>query len=146
MSYILFRYLHFAALLLLAAAVLIQNIAIKPTISNEDARNLARVDKAAGMGALLSLLFGLTLWLWIGKPAAFYSDNPAFHAKLGLFVVLIALAIYPALFFQRHARTTLPALQVPSSVRVLLRLELVVLALLPVLAFLIARGIGLPTS
>lgn len=146
MSYILFRFLHFGALLLLAGAVVIQNLAIKPTINDEDARNLARIDKAAGVGAVLSLLFGLALWLWVGKPASFYSENPVFHAKLGLFVVLIALAIRPALYFQKHAQTTMPELVVPGSVRVMLRLELVVLVLMPVLAFLIARGIGLPTS
>ncbi|GAB5500131.1 MAG: DUF2214 family protein [Pseudohongiellaceae bacterium] len=146
MAYLLFRYLHFGALLLLAGAVLIQNIAIKPTINNEDVHNLARIDKAAGLGALLSLVFGLALWLWVGKPAEFYSANPAFHAKLGLFVVLLALAVRPALYFQRHARSTAAELFVPASVRLLLKLELIVLLLMPVLAFLIARGIGLPTS
>jgi len=146
MTYALFRLLHFAALILLAGAVVIQNIAIRPSISDEDARNLAKVDKAAGLGALLSLVFGLLLWLWVGKPAAFYSDNPVFHVKLGLYLLLIALAVRPAVFLQRRAHTTQAEISVPGSVRLLLRLELVVLIVIPVLAFLMARGVGLPAS
>lgn len=143
MSYILFRYLHFAALILLAGAVLIQNMAIKKTISDEDARNLAKVDKFAGFGAALSLVFGLVLWLWVGKPAGFYSANPLFHAKLGLFLLLIVLAIRPAVFLHRLRNTTQGEIPVPGSVRLLLRLELALLIAMPVLASLMARGIGL---
>lgn len=143
MTYILLRYLHFAALILLAGAVLIQNMAINKTISDEDARNLAKVDKAAGLGAVLSLVFGLALWLWVGKPAEFYSANPLFHAKLGLFIVLLALAIRPALFLRGLRNTTQAQIAVPDSVRILLRLELVVLIAMPILASLMARGIGL---
>ena len=34
---------------------------------------------------LVAMMSGLTLWLAIGKPAVFYSGNPVFHAKLGVF-------------------------------------------------------------
>lgn len=142
MLYSLFRLLHFAALILFAGALVIENMAIKPSISGEDARNLARVDRACGLGALLSLVFGLVLWFWVGKPAEFYSANPVFHAKLGLFFLLLALAIYPALFFYRHRQVSQDGIAVPRAIRLLLRLELVLMLVIPVLAFLMARGIG----
>lgn len=147
MLYSLFRLLHLAAIILLAATVVIENIAIKASISGEDARNLAKVDKVAGLGLALTLIFGLLLWFVVGKPAEFYSGNPVFHAKLGLFALLLAAAAYPALFFirngKRDAADDQEAIAVPTAVRLLLRCELLLLALMPVLAFLMARGIGL---
>jgi putative membrane protein len=143
MSYILFRYLHFIAILVLSGALLIENMAISRTISGEDARNLARVDAVYGISALLVLLFGLTLWLWVGKPAEFYSGNVIFHLKLGIFVLIALLSIYPTLFFLRHKKATAESLPVPALVVWTVRAEIGLLLTLPVLAVLMARGIGL---
>jgi putative membrane protein len=144
LSYIIFRYLHFLAILILAGCLVIENMAIARQISAEDARNLAKVDAAFGISALLVFLFGLTLWLWVGKPAEFYSANPLFHFKLALFAGMGLLSIYPTVFFLRHRKLPAGTVAVPPSVIWLLRSELVVLLLIPVLAVLMARGIGLP--
>jgi putative membrane protein len=144
MLYSLMRLLHLLAVVGLAGGVIIENIAIKPSISGEDARNLARVDAVCGLSALLLLGFGLLLWLTLGKPAEFYSINPIFHAKLGLFVLLILCASYPALFFYRRRDSQETAIAVPVIIRVLLKIELILLLLIPILAYLMARGIGLP--
>ena len=144
MSYVLFRYLHLIPALIFAGALIIENMAIKPVITREDAHNLARVDAVCGMAALIIFGFGLSLWLWVGKPADFYSSNPVFHTKLGLFVLLIVCAIYPALFFVRHRHTEQETIMVPVGLRLLLRLELALLFIIPFLAWAMSRGIGLP--
>ena len=95
MYYELIRLLHFAAIFTYAGALVIENMAIKPQITGEDARNLAKVDAVCGISAIFVLLFGLTLWLWVGKPSEFYSSNPLFHAKLGLFTLMVLCAIAP---------------------------------------------------
>ena len=146
MLYELFRYLHFFAIFGLAATLVIENMAIKPLINSEDARNLARVDSYYGMSAGLVFLFGLTLWLWVGKPAEFYSSNPLFHAKLGLFLVVALLSIYPTVFFIRNRNNASDSISVPGAVRVIMRLELALLLVMPVLGTLIARGIGIPAG
>lgn len=143
MSYILFRYLHFIAILVFAGALLIENMAISRNISAEDARNLAKVDAIYGLSALLVFLFGLTLWLWVGKPGEFYSGNVVFHLKVGLFVLIALLAIYPTVFFIRHRNSTAESLIVPVPVIWILRTEAALLLVLPVLAVLMARGVGL---
>jgi len=143
MSYILFRYLHLIAIVILAGALVIENMAIARKITGEDARNLAKIDAVYGLSALLVLLFGLTLWLWVGKPVEFYSSNVLFQAKLGIFVVIALLSIYPAVFFIRHRNTDVDELSVPPSLVRLLRLELALLVVMPLLAVLMARGVGL---
>ena len=118
-------------------------MAIKPQISGEDARNLAKVDAVCGISALLVFGIGLTLWLWVGKPGEFYSSNPIFHAKLGLFLLMVLCAIAPAAFFLKHRKSYEEIIAVPSYLRLLLKFELVLLLIIPVLALLMARGIGL---
>ena len=143
MTYILFRYLHFIAIFVLAGALIIENMAIKPVITAEDARNLAKVDAAYGSAATLVALFGIGLWFWFGKPVDFYSYNPLFLLKVGLFILIGLLSIYPTLFFLKHRKAADTELPVPKAIRTLLLVELVLLCVIPVLAFLMTRGIGL---
>ena len=140
----LLRYLHLIAALVFAGALIIENMAIKPVINREDAHNLARVDAVCGMAVLVIIGCGLALWFWVGKPADFYGANPVFHLKLGLFAALLASAVYPALFFLRHRQTTKEEIPVPRPVQLLLRVEIALLLIIPLLAWAMARGIGLP--
>ena len=143
MAYILFRYLHFIAIIGLAGALIIENSAISPTISGEDSRNLAKVDAVYGVCAVLVLFFGLVLWLWVGKPGEFYSQNPLFVVKLGLFIIVAILSISPTIFLFKNRNSEARSVAVPRSVIWAMRAELIVLLLIPILAVLMARGIGL---
>lgn len=140
---VLIRYLHLTAVVVLIGAIIIENMAVGREITREDARNLAKVDTVYGISAGVVLLCGLALWLWVGKPSGFYTPNPVFHAKLTLFVLVALLSIYPTVFFIRNRKTEHEKLVVPVAVIRLLRLELVLLAIIPVLAYLMARGVGL---
>lgn len=143
MTYVLFRYLHFFAIFVLAGAVVIENMAVKPTITGEDARNLAKVDAVYGAAALLVVLFGLILWFGVGKPADFYTQNPVFLIKIGLFLLVALISIYPTVFFFKNRKSELENIPVSNVIRIILKLEIVLLCIIPVLAFLMARGIGL---
>ena len=143
MYYELVRLMHFVAIFIFAGALVIENMAIKPQITGEDARNLAKVDAVCGISALFVLLFGLTLWLWVGKPSEFYSSNPIFHAKLGLFTLMVVFAIAPTIFYNKHSKSEEEVIEVPQLLRLLLRFQLILLVVIPVMALLIARGIGI---
>jgi putative membrane protein len=143
MYYELVRLLHFAAIFVFAGALVIENMAIKPQITREDARNLAKVDAVCGISAIFVLAFGLTLWLWVGKPSEFYSSNLLFHAKIGLFTLMALCAIVPTMFFNRHRKSAEEVIEVPQLLRLLLKFQLVLLVIIPVLALLMARGIGI---
>ncbi|MCB1665912.1 MAG: DUF2214 family protein [Pseudomonadales bacterium] len=140
---ILIRYLHLFAALVLAGTLVLENIAVQRQISREDLRNLLKVDAVYGISAGVVALCGLALWLWVGKPASFYTANPVFHAKLTLFVLIGLLSIYPTVFLLRQRKTTQDPIEVPAGVIRVLRVELLLLAVIPVLAFLMARGVGL---
>ncbi len=146
MAYVLFRYLHLIAILVLAGGIVIENIAIRSRISEEDIRNLARVDAVCGMAVLAAIGFGIVLWFGVGKPAAFYNENPVFFTKLALLALLLLLAAKPALFFIRNRNFESKEneeLAVPRAVIVCLKLELLLVLIIPVLAWLMARGVGI---
>lgn len=146
MVYSLFRILHFVAIAVLVGCVVLENMAVGETLNKEDRRNLRRVDRFVGPAAMAVLVIGLVLWFGVGKPASFYSLNPLFHAKVGLFIVAALISLAPTLFFIRQVKAEAEEVTVPSYIRLALRAQLLLLAIMPVLAWLMARGVGLANS
>ncbi|HPF36446.1 MAG TPA: DUF2214 family protein [Candidatus Krumholzibacteria bacterium] len=137
------RMLHFVGILILTGALAVQNACLRPSLKPEELRRLARVDALYGASALLVLGAGLAMWLAVGKPKEFYSGNPLFHIKLTLFVVIFLLSLAPTMFFLKHRGAVGKAVAVPARIRVIKRVELALLVFLPLLAVLVARGVGL---
>ncbi|MEX0740257.1 MAG: DUF2214 family protein [Pseudohongiella sp.] len=139
----IFRGLHLFGALGMAAGLIIASLAAGSLANDGEQHPLAyqtfrRIYAYTALAALLSIAGGLMLWLAVGKPAAFFSNNPVFHAKLGLVMVLLVTLIYPAWCLCRpRGQNPLP--------RSLLRLQksaLPLLVIVPVLAYLMARGVG----
>jgi putative membrane protein len=105
---------------------------------------LAKIDGIYGLVVLILLAVGLTLWLGgYGKPTEFYSDNSLFQTKLTLFIVIGILSIYPTVFFIRYKSGDQEEnILVPKSIFWMIRLELLLLFVIPILAGLMAKGIG----
>jgi putative membrane protein len=93
----------------------------------------------------------LTTGLWrafggLEKGAAYYLQHPLFHAKLGLFVLVLLLAIWPMITLIRwrlalRGSRDVDVSRAPSFARIsFIQLGLLVVILL--LATAIARGIG----
>lgn len=108
---------------------------------------LARVDLLYGVSALALLATGLARTFWGMKGAGWYWSQPLLHVKVTLFVVIGLLSIAPTLRFlrwRRQVRATgaLPAAQEVRATRRLVMIEAHLLALIPLLAVFLARGIG----
>lgn len=143
MDEIIVRYIHFLGIIGLSAALIGEHLLIAPTVSAERMRKLAMVDAIYGISAILVLTAGLLLWFWVGKPAEFYSKNWVFHLKVTLFVVIALLSIYPTVFFLKHRKTHADLVTIPKKLIVVLRFEILLLLVIPLLAVLMSRGVGL---
>ena len=141
--YVFFRFLHFVAIFGVTAAVIIENIAVKPSISKEDAINLAKISLIDNVSLLLTLMAGSTLWFWVGKPSEFYTENPVFLAKLIIFSIILVFGFFPFNFFKRNKKSIQESLLVPPITIFCVRLRGALLIVAVMLAFLTARGIGL---
>ena len=141
---IITRYVHFIAVFAIVGAIIAEQFLISSKMSRYEIKRISRIDAVYGLGAILVLAAGLILWFAVGKPAQFYSRNWIFHTKLTLFVVLGLLSIYPTVFFMKNRKgTDLDSeIEVPKTVIILLRLELVLIIIMPILATYMSLGIG----
>lgn len=138
--------IHLLLVLALVVGILVILLASAEQVSPQDLLAIKRVYKLTGASLVLVAIAGMILWLWVGKPAAFYSNNPVFHAKLGLFLLLGALFSYNAyrVHHLQGAQATDPETQIPlgNTHRRLQKALIPLLIVIPVLAYLMARGVG----
>ena len=146
MAYLFFRYLHLIAAMVFAGALIIKNFAIRRLISQQDANNLAWLSTLSFLLGLVIAACGTALWFGTGKPTAFYSENPVFYVKIGLFLVLLSCLSYTAVFFNRNSKTNATEITVPATIRLSLRCAMLCLVLIPILAWAMAKGLGLSPS
>ncbi len=140
MTYVAVKYLHIISLFILVSVLALQYYLLKQSPQNQ-IKQIARVDMFYGLTALAVLLTGLSLWFFTGKPADFYSKNPIFHLKVSLFVTVGLLSIWPTYYFIRHRKTEAQA--IPGYLLRIIKIELILVALIPLLAVLMAQGYGL---
>ncbi len=139
------RYLHFISIFAIVGTLVSEHMLLKKRMKRNELSKIARVDAVYGLAAITLLSAGLTLWLGeFGKPAMFYSKNWIFHTKLTLFVLIGLLSIYPTIFFLKNRKgNPEEVVDVPNSVFMMVRLELLILFIIPMLAGLMAKGVGL---
>ncbi len=139
------RYFHFISIFAIVGTLVAEHLLLKKEMTRLELDRIARIDGAYGIAALTLLGVGLTLWLGeFGKPAIFYTKNWIFHTKLTLFICIGLLSIYPTVFFLKNRKgNPEERITIPKSIFWLLRMELLLLFIIPILAGFMAKGIGL---
>ena len=141
---LILRYLHFISIFIIVSTLVSEHVLLKKTLNRNEVSRIAKIDGVYGLATLILLGAGLTLWLGgFGKPAEFYSKNWIFHTKLTLFVLIGLLSIYPTVFFLKNRKgDAQDVVQVPSKIFWMLRAEILLLFIIPLLAGLMAKGNG----
>ncbi|MCP4326460.1 MAG: DUF2214 family protein [Psychromonas sp.] len=140
---IFIRYAHYLAMALLISTLFTQQWLLTKQVSNQLIKKLLTVDIIYSISAATALLSGLLLWLYVGKPSEFYSNNWIFQLKISLFILVGILSIAPTIFFFRHRKSTSLTITLPTYVIYVIRLEFALLFCLPLLAILMSRAYGL---
>lgn len=140
-------YLHYAAIFTLLWFLAKEWTLLRAGAANVDVERIAASDAWFGIAAALVLVTGALRAAFGAKGWAFYAHNPAFHAKVTLFVIVGLVSIAPTLQFLRwrKARRADAAFRVPdaewSRARRFLMIELHLIALIPLLAVVMSRGL-----
>lgn len=145
-------YLHYLSIFGLFALLSIEHVMFRAELDIAQARRLIVTDLAYGICAGLVLLTGLIRVIWYGKGWHYYLSNSVFHTKVGLFILVGLLSVYPT-YVYLNWRNSLQAGQPPIITRrqafmitLTIRLELLLLLIIPLLATLMARGFGVMGS
>ena len=145
----LFAFLHFFAVFGIVATVFLEWQTMSRTPTFTEAKRIQLCDRWYGIFAVLVLIVGFLRVYFFEKGHAFYTANPFFHAKLGLFVAIGLLSIYPTIRFIRWRPQTskgqAPVVSEQEYRRIMavLRIELVLLLGMALCASLMARAVGL---
>jgi putative membrane protein len=141
---ILLRYVHFISIFTIVGALTSEHLLLKKQLTRAEVGRLATIDAVYGIAALTLLIAGLTLWLGsVGKPAVYYSKNWVFHTKITLFLCVGLLSIYPTIFFIKNRKgKPEETITIPKTIFWMLRIELMLLFIIPLLAGLMSRGVG----
>jgi putative membrane protein len=142
---IVVAWIHYVAVMLLMASLLGEHLVLKRELTAAEARTVQRLDIIYGVSAALVLVTGI-MRMYLEKGATYYMQSGAFHALLGLFIVVALLSIYPTVVFLRWRAATragrgqqLEAGQF-KKLQMILRLEMTMMLLAPFFATWMAHG------
>lgn len=145
----LFAFLHHASAFILFAALVVEFVLIRSTLTVESARKILRADMVLGISASVLLLVGLARVFHFEKGAAYYFSTWSFIAKLVLFLLAALISLIPTVEFMRW-RTAVRAGQVPTvtpekmkSLHSIIHLEMAAVVLIILFAAMMAKGVGL---
>jgi len=142
----LFAFPHHLCAFTLVSAVAIEFMLVRQELTLASARRLQVTDIVLGIAAGALLVVGLLRVFLFEKGPDYYLHSHAFHAKLGLFVVIGLLSIIPTMEFLSW-RGALKAGQVPvisakklRQVTIVIHSELLAIVIILLCAAIMARG------
>ncbi|MGD9981329.1 MAG: DUF2214 family protein [Hyphomonadaceae bacterium] len=141
-------YLHFTFAFILAGALAGEAFVLRLPVDGRAARLLLRMDAFYAIGAVGVIAAGVARVFWGAKGAGYYADQPFFWAKMAAFAAIGLISIAPTRTFfawvKRAGKDAAFAVAEVDAKRVrrLVMIELHLLALVPLFAALMARGIG----
>jgi putative membrane protein len=145
----LFAFLHHLAAFTLFGALLVELVLLRGTLTAATAGKILRADMLFGISATIVLIVGIARVVFFEKGWDYYSHNAAFILKIGLFIVIGIVSIYPTREFLSWRESVrlgeLPSLDPDRlrRVRTIVHLELVGVAIIILCAALMARGYGI---
>jgi len=143
-----FSYLHFVFVLILAGALVAEVFVLRLPVDSRVARLLLRIDLFYGVSSVGVILAGVARVVWGAKGSEFYIAQPFFWAKMATFLIIGVISATPTRRFLRWVKeaNAAPSFTAPDAdvarMRRFVMIELHLLALVPLFAALMARGIG----
>ncbi len=144
----LLAYFHYTSIFLLFAFLTVEAMLLRNPLDAAAARLMVRVDIWYFAAAMCALASGLLRLFFGVKGAAFYGGNPVFYVKIVLFAAIGILSVWPTRTFIRWRRACnadahfVPPEDERRKARRWVMMEVHLAALIPLLAVLMARGVG----
>ena len=90
-------YVHYLSFMLCFAALVLERFLIRPDPDRRTATLMVIVDVIYGIAALTLLLSGIARVLHFGQGSEFYTSNPLFWWKVGTYLAVGGLSLYPTI-------------------------------------------------
>ncbi len=145
----LVAYIHYLSFMFCFAALVLERKLLKVNPSRGEAIAMVLTDVTYGLAALALLISGILRVLYFGNGTEFYTHNPLFWIKVGIFLFVGALSLYPTITYILWAvplqKGELPKVSKDLVGRLgwFLNVELLGFASIPLLATFMSRGVGI---
>ena len=125
------------------ASLVAEHLLVSREASPKLLQRFSVINTIYGISIALVFLTGFLTWFVVGlKPTEYYTSNWLFHIKVTLFVIVALLSIHPTMFLMKNKLSQEDTIQIPKSIIMVIRLELLLMMDLPLLAVLMTRGHG----
>ncbi|WP_298481265.1 DUF2214 family protein [uncultured Maribacter sp.] len=141
--YSIVTYAHFISVFILFSALIVELSIIKEEMTENNFIILKKANVLIGIFSGLTIATGLLRMYYFGKGPNYYLSNPLFIVKLSLFAITGLLSIYPTIQFNKskNLETKITKLEHFKAVQLILKVELVLFLVIPLLAVFVAKGI-----
>lgn len=141
-------YLHYLSIGVIFASLAIEFFTLKEELTVKEAWRIVLADSAYGIGAIVILATGVLRVLYFAKDTAYYMNQPVFWAKMTVYLIVGVVSLYPTISFLKWIKSLLeekaPEMTINQYKRLknIIIFELVGFSIIPLLASMMARGIG----
>ena len=148
----LVAYAHYLSFMLCFASLVLERKLLKAEPTRGEAISILVTDIVYGLAGLVLLISGILRVVSFGQGSDFYTNNLLFWCKIGLFLFVGGLSLYPTITYILWViplrKGELPKLsqRLASRLGWIINIEIVGFASIPLLATLMARGVGLPSA
>ena len=142
-------YIHYLSFMVCFGALIYERISLKPNPNRQESISMVIADIVYGIAGIALLISGIYRVIKFGQGSAFYTHNPIFWAKIIVFALVGSLSLYPTITYVLWAiplsKGNLPKVTetLVSRLRLIINVELVGFSIIPFLASLMARGVGI---
>ena len=142
-------YIHYLGIFLCFGALLYERIFLKENLNRKEVINMIVADVIYGIAGLAILITGILRVKYFGQGGEFYLNNPIFWFKVSVYVIVGLLSLYPTTTYILWAiplsKNELPIISenLVKRFKFIISTELACFAMIPFIATLMARGIGL---
>lgn len=142
---VLWSWLHYLSIFVLFSTLVVEHLLFRPRLDVDTAKRIAVVDALYGASAAAVLLTGIAR-MAVEKGFAYYMHHWAFYALIILFAIVGIISIYPTVVYLRWRKQLkegmAPVIDAATAIRVkvILRIELALVLVMPLLAAWMARG------
>jgi len=142
-------YSHYLSILVIVASIMTERLTVKPAMTIDEEKLLGVADIMTGVAGTALLISGYYRATAYGKGWDFYSHEPIFWLKMTFLGIFGALSLFPTItIIQRTVKIQQEGSIEPMSEALakrmtqILNAELSALALIPLTACFMARGVG----
>lgn len=144
---VLVAWLHYVGFMVLFAALTAEHLLTKKPLTAPELRRVTILDAVYGVSFVVVFITGVLKLLYYGKGMGYYMKIGWFHAKLTLVVLVFLISLYPTFTFikTRNHALKLPegeTVDLPKGVKHALRVQLLLVVLIPLFAAAVARAVG----